>query len=112
MSFDPTKLKVIKVDEGDLLNRAGGQTQFLQQVQDRAGRVNISVSRKGNVQGEGKLASVTFQSLPNVAGSTQLRVGAANFADASGRVLPIDSLPMACLRCGDTKPISGKAVSP
>jgi len=97
MSFDPTKLKVIKVDEGDLLNRAGGQTQFLQQVQDRAGRVNISVSRKGNVQGEGKLASVTFQSLPNVAGSTQLRVGAANFADASGRVLPIDSLPMATI---------------
>lgn len=95
MSFDPAKLKVVKVDEGNLLNNPDGQTQFLHQVQEKAGRVNISVIRKGNVKGEGVLASVTFQSLPNAAGSTQLRVGATNFSDASGRLLPVDSLPMA-----------------
>lgn len=95
MSFDPAKFKVIKVEEGDLLNRADGQTQFLHQVQDRAGRINISVIREGNIRGEGTLASVTFQSLPNATGSAQLRVGAVNFSDESGRVLPIDALPMA-----------------
>lgn len=95
MSFDPAKLRVVKVEEGNLLNRVDGKTQFLQQVQDRAGRVNISVIRKGNVQGEGILASVIFQPLPNVTGSTQLRVGAANFSDALGRPLPMDTLPMA-----------------
>lgn len=97
MSFDPAKLKVVKIDEGDLLNRAGGQTQFLQQIQDRMGRINLSVIRKGNIRGDGRLASVTFQSLPNVVGSTQLRVGATSFSDASGRILPIDSLPMATI---------------
>ncbi len=61
MSFDPAKFKVVKVEEGDLLNRAGGQTQFLHQIQDKAGRVNISVTRKGNIQGEGSLVSLTFQ---------------------------------------------------
>lgn len=95
MSFDPAKLRLIKVEEGDLLNRADGQTQFLHQIQDRAGRLNISVIRKGNIQGEGSLVGLTFQPLPNAMGSTQLRVGAANFSDASGRILPIDSLPMA-----------------
>lgn len=95
MSFDPMKLKIIKVEEGDLLNRGDGQTQFLHQIQDRAGRVNISVIRKGNIQGEGALVSLTFQPLPNAMGRTQLRVGAANFSDASGRILPVDSLPMA-----------------
>lgn len=95
MSFDPMKLKVIKVEEGDLLGKAEGQTQFLHQIQDRAGRVNVSVIRKGNIQGEGSLVGLTFQPLPNAMGHTQLRVGAANFSDASGRILPFDSLPMA-----------------
>jgi len=95
VSFDPMKLKVIKVEEGDLLGKAEGQTQFLHQIQDRAGRVNVSVIRKGNIQGEGSLVGLTFQPLPNAMGHTQLRVGAANFSDASGRILPVDSLPMA-----------------
>lgn len=95
LSFDPSKLKIINVAEGDLLKKPDGKTQFLQQVQDRAGRINLSVIRQGNVQGEGQLASVTFQPLAGATGSAQLRVDAANFSDASGRVLPINALPMA-----------------
>ena len=97
LSFDPAKLKVISVAEGDLLKKEGGKTQFMQQVQDRAGRVSLSVTRQGNVQGTGMLGSVTFQPLTSATGSTQLRVEAASFSDAKGRVLPINSLPAATI---------------
>lgn len=98
LSFDPSKLKVVSVAEGDLLKRPDGKTQFLQQIQDKTGRINFSVIRQGNVQGNGVLASVTFQPLADATGSsTQLRVDAANFSDATGRVLPIDFLPVATL---------------
>jgi len=95
MAFDPAKLKVIDVTEGDLLKKPDGKSQFMRQIQDRAGHINISVIRNGNVQGEGVLASVTFQPLPDAAGTTQIHVGAANFSDAAGKLLPIDVLPSA-----------------
>ena len=95
LSYDPAKLTVVKVEEGDFLKKPDGKTQFLQQVNDKTGRISINVIRQGNVQGEGGLASVTFQSLDGATGSTQLRADAANFSDAAGRMLPIDSLPVA-----------------
>lgn len=95
MVFDPAKLKVIEVTEGDLLKKPDGKTQFMRQVQDKAGHINISVIRQGNVQGKGMLASVTFQPLPGAAGNTKLSVGAANFSDSMGKMLPLDSLPAA-----------------
>ncbi|OFZ66110.1 MAG: hypothetical protein A2V79_00255 [Betaproteobacteria bacterium RBG_16_56_24] len=95
ISYDPAILKVVNVLEGDLLKKPDGKTQFMQQFQDTTGRINIGVIRQGNVKGEGMFASVTFQPLPEAAGNTQLRVGAANFSDAAGNMLPFDSLPTA-----------------
>jgi hypothetical protein len=95
LSFDPAQLKVVSVMEGDLLRKPDGKTQFMQQVQDKTGRINLGVIRQGNVQGDGVLASVTFQPLASASGSTQLRVGAANFSDAARRVLPVNTLPVA-----------------
>jgi len=95
MSYDPAQLKVISVTEGDLLKKPDGKTQFMQQVQDKSGRINLGIIRQGNVQGDGLLASITFQPLDSATGTTQLRVGAANFSDSAGRVLPVNSLPTA-----------------
>jgi general secretion pathway protein D len=97
LSFDPAQLKVVSVTEGELLKKPDGKTQFMQQVQDKSGRINLGVIRQGNVQGEGALASVTFQPLASASGTTQLRVGAANFSDAAGRVLPTNGLPTATI---------------
>lgn len=94
LSFDPAKLKVIGVTEGDLLKKPDGKTQFIQQVQDKSGRINLGVTRQGNVQGDGLLASIIFQPLASASGATQLRVGAANFSDAAGRMLPTNGLPI------------------
>lgn len=93
ISFDPAKLKVVGVTEGDVLKKPDGKSQFIQQVQDKSGRINLGVTRKGNMQGEGLLASVEFQALGPTPGSTQLRVGAANFSDAMGRMLPTNGMP-------------------
>lgn len=100
LSYDSAKLKVLNVSEGDLLNKPDGKTQFMQQVQDKSGRINLGVTRQGNVQGDGILASVTFQLLNGATGTTQLRVGASNFSDAAGRVLPVSSLPVATISIG------------
>lgn len=93
ISYDPEKLKVVNITEGDFLKKTDGKTQFLQQVQNKTGRINLGVIRQGDAQGAGMLASVTFQPLPDAAGSTELRIGSANFSDAAGRVLPFDALP-------------------
>lgn len=95
LSYDPTKLRIVNVAEGDLLKKPDGKTQFLQQIKDKAGRLSLSVLRQGDVQGEGMLASVTFQPLPGVTGGAQLRIGAANFSNAAGKVLPFNALPAA-----------------
>lgn len=95
MSYDPAKLKVTNVIEGELLKKPDGKTQFMRQVQDKTGRINLGVIRQGNVQGDGMLASITFQPLNSASGTTQLRVGAASLSDAAGRVLPINGLPTA-----------------
>lgn len=97
LSFDPSKLKIIKVEEGDFPGKPDGNTRFMHQVQDRNGHVNFSVVRQGNVQGHGALASVTFQPLAGISGRTELRIAAANFSDAAGKVLPINALPVASL---------------
>lgn len=95
LSYDPAQLKVVSVMEGDMLKKPDGKAQFMQQVQDKSGRINLGVIRQGNVQGDGTLASVTFQPLTGASGTAQLRVGAANFSDAAGRVLPVNNLPTA-----------------
>lgn len=97
LSFDPEKFKVVSVTEGDVLKGQDTKTQFMQQVQDKAGRINLGVIRQGNVQGDGVLASITFQPLTSASGTTQLRVGAASFSDAAGRVLPFSGLPTATI---------------
>ncbi len=96
VSYDPAKLKVVAVTEGDFLKKPDGKTQFMQQVLDKNGIINLGISRKGNVQGTGELASIIFEPLGNASGTIQLRVGAANFSSDKGQVLPItDGLPAA-----------------
>lgn len=98
MSFDPLKLKLVSIAEGDLFKKPDGKTRFVQQVQEQTGLVAIGVMREGNVQGEGLFASVTFQPLSSASGETQFRIEMANFADASGRKVQVDALPTATVK--------------
>jgi len=90
---------VVSVTEGDVLKKDGAKTQFMQQVIDKTGVLNLGISRKGNVSGAGTLATVAFQPLGNATGATQLRVGATNFSDANGRAIPVvNGLPSATVQ--------------
>lgn len=93
VSFDPAVLKVLSVLEGDIL-KPDGKAQFMRQVHDTSGRINLGMTRQGNVNGDGVLASITFQPIGSTITTTQLRVSAANFSDAAGRVLPSNGLPV------------------
>lgn len=93
VSFDPAVLKVVSVLEGDIL-KPDGKAQFMRQVHDTSGRINLGMTRQGNVNGDGVLASITFQPIGSTIATTQLRVSAANFSDAAGRVLPSNGLPV------------------
>jgi len=96
VSYDPAKLKVVGITEGGVLKGVDGKTQFMQQVLEKNGVVNLGIARKGNIKGTGELANITFQPLDNASGPAQLRIGAANFSGEKGQVLPItDGLPAA-----------------
>jgi general secretion pathway protein D len=99
MSFDPSRLKVVSVAEGELFKKQDVKTRFVQLVQDKSGRIALGVMRQGNdVQGEGLLASVTFQPLTSAAGDTQLRMEVANFSDSEKRIIPVNTLPTATVK--------------
>lgn len=98
VAYDPAKLKVVKVEEGDFLKKDGAKTQFMQQVLDKNGIINLGISRKGNVSGNGGVAVITFQPVGNAPGPMKLRVGAVNFSNAKGQVLPVvGGLPSAAI---------------
>jgi general secretion pathway protein D len=94
MSFDPAKLRVVGIEEGDLMKGSDGKTRFLQQVQEKSGRINLSVIRQGNIRASGVLATINFQSITNAPSSVELRIGAASFLDSANRVLPVNTLPL------------------
>lgn len=93
LTYDPAKFSILRVEEGDLLKGQDGKTQFMQQVHEKGGRINVGITRRGNVKGEADLVRFVVRPLDVSPGGAQFKVGASNFADASGRQLPINALP-------------------
>jgi len=63
LRFDPKALEVVKVEEGELLKRAGAETRFNHSVDEGGGRIAVGVSRSASdgAQGQGALFNVTFR---------------------------------------------------
>lgn len=90
--FNSEKFQIVKVEEGDLFRRSEGKSQFMHQIQDKTGRVSMSIIRQGNINGSGGVAKITFRALAATE-AEPMSLGAANFTDEKGRVLPMDKLP-------------------
>jgi len=76
LRFDPKVLRVRLVQEGTFLSSGGGTVTFAQQVDAASGRVDITLTRAGDVtgvSGDGVLASVVFDAVG--AGVTPLGLG-------------------------------------
>lgn len=89
MAYDQGRLSVVKVEEGGLIKQAGQDASFNYSVQEKAGRVNLSVAGKGGVGGSGDLATVTFRVIGDQPGTTIVRLDAVYLSDASGSPLPV-----------------------
>jgi type II secretory pathway component GspD/PulD (secretin) len=66
LRFDPKVLRVRLVQEGTFLSSGGGTVTFAQQVDAASGRVDITLTRPGDltgVSGDGVLASVVFDAV-------------------------------------------------
>jgi general secretion pathway protein D len=96
--FDPSKLKVVSVTEGDSLKKRDGKLRFVQLVNDKTGLIALGVGNQGNFNADGLLASISFQPLDGATGNTQLRMVKANFSDAEGRTVSANTLPTVDLK--------------
>ena len=86
-AFDPSRLKFVRAEPGASLAAAGPELSFRSNAPESLGRLNLSFSSKTPVQGGGELARITLQVLGTAAGAPTVRVEAASFTDAAGKVL-------------------------
>jgi general secretion pathway protein D len=85
IAFDPAKLQVVEVREGDYFKQDGGQTTFAHQVAPETGRILISAQRNGGegVRGEDAVATIRFRAV--APGSTKVAVSTANAVGLEGQ---------------------------
>ena len=93
IAFDPTRLQIIDVIEGDFFRQEGGQTTFARQVVPETGRILVSAQRNGGEPVRGKGSVVTLKLKAVVAGTARLSIASASALGTSGTppavILPV-----------------------
>ena len=90
ITFDPTRLEAIQVNEGSFL-KSDGQTTFFRKgvMNNQAGKITgLSSARlsEAGVSGTGTLVSLTFKA--KAGGQTPLRLNNFQFGSATGGIIP------------------------
>ena len=90
ITFDPTRLEAIQVNEGNFL-KPNGETTFFRKgvMNNRSGKITgLSSARLSEVgvSGTGSLVSVTFKA--KAGGQTPLRLNNFQFGSATGGIIP------------------------
>ena len=85
-AFDASAAKFVRAEPGPLLS-AVADVSFRSSAPEGAGRVSISFGSKSEVKGSGQVARLIFQPLPNAAGRGAMRLEAASFVDAGGKLV-------------------------
>jgi hypothetical protein len=92
LTFDPAVLRVRGVQEGSFMRQGGVNVAFAQQVDSASGRVDITLSRAGDVvgaTGAGLLAAVVFEAI--APGSTAFTP--SGVASGPAGAIPLDFVP-------------------
>ena len=91
LSFDPTQLAVLRVEEGGLVRRFAGRVAFAPRVDTAAGRIDINLSSRdeAGITGEGDLVRVAV-ALRGTGGTSSISLvgAAARTLDGRARRLP------------------------
>jgi general secretion pathway protein D len=91
LAFDQSRLKVVKVEEGALLRKAGKDASFRYSIQDAAGRLNVSYAVGGELKGSGGFVMLTFEVTGPQHGTTVIRMEAPSALDPAGKSLAVAS---------------------
>jgi len=93
LTFNPAVVKAGTVQEGSFMRQGGTSTQFTQQVDPVAGRVDLTIVRDADVvgaSGSGLVAAVLFD--PVAPGATSIAIsGSATGPGGTG--LPVQASP-------------------
>lgn len=84
VSFDPARLQLLQIDEGDFFKSDGASTSFSHTVDAKAGALRFGIIRKqaSGIAGKGILAVVRFKAL--AAGEARISVDSAQPAQMQG----------------------------
>lgn len=85
LAFDPSRLSVTRVEEGEMLRSAGESSNLKYNVQQNAGRVSGTFAVDKPLVQRSNLARVTFQVTGAAPGTTLLTVTAPTAVDGAGQ---------------------------
>lgn len=89
LAFDPSRLQVINVTEGDLLDRTDKEKSFKYNLRQEAGRLTTSFASGKAIRNAGTLARVTFRVSSTNAGRTVLALGTPTAVDDKGKTVAL-----------------------
>lgn len=94
LGFDPSVLKVLSVNEGDLVRRASAPSNFTQDIDQPGGQVTIGLSENSGaaVSGGGTVSSIQFEVIAAKGGS-QLNLSRVSAAGANAAPLTANPPP-------------------
>jgi general secretion pathway protein D len=88
--YDPVRLNVLSVTEGDFLRKGGNATSFMSSPDAANGKIVIGLSRQGDLPGEdgsGRLLTIRFQAISR--GAAPVRLGSVSLRDPARRSIPV-----------------------
>ncbi|HSK09143.1 MAG TPA: cohesin domain-containing protein, partial [Vicinamibacterales bacterium] len=94
LTFNPAVVRVRGVQEGSFMRQGGVNVAFAQQVDSASGRVDITLSRSGDMvgaTGAGLLAAVTFEAVAQ----GNVSFTPSGVATGPGGSIPLDFVPAA-----------------
>ena len=86
-AFDASRLRFIGAEPGALIIGADPSAAFRATAPEGIGRLNISFTSKGDLNGRGELAKLRFQALDAGATAPTIRLEAASLTSAAGNVV-------------------------
>ena len=97
VSYDESRLKIVKVEDGPLLRKSGKDAIFSYNVQEGAGRVSVRYASPVPIKETGTIAQITLQATGPYPGSTQISLANPSGMDDTGKSLRVAPSPAAAL---------------
>jgi len=92
-AFDPSRLAFVRAEPGALLAAADKEASLRAKAPEALGRLELTISSKGDLKGAGELARLTLRVIGAAAGAPIVLLEALSFTSAEGKVVPAQPPP-------------------